>query len=138
MNTKHRLSGVLAIVILGFAGLGCGGTEIPGVADDSNRSAADQFIDAAYRGDVAKMKTLLAQDATLVKAHGERGTTPLLEAARAGQNGAVQLLLEHGADPMARDEAGDTPGNAAMVERHPDTAKIIAEAMNAKRGAAAQ
>jgi ankyrin repeat protein len=37
------------------------------------------------------------------------GYTPLHSAARAGRSELVELLLEHGADPNARDPAGTTP-----------------------------
>ncbi len=68
------------------------------------------FFDACARGHVDLLRRLLAEDPSLSRAsdpgarHG--GWTGLHTAARSGQLAAVRVLLEHGADPNAR-EAGD-------------------------------
>ena len=46
--------------------------------------------------------------------------TPLFEAIRAGDSGAVQDLLKHGADLHTRNDIGDTPLMAAAhLEAYP-------------------
>ncbi len=62
------------------------------------------FFAACRAGDVATLRPLLAGDVGLVRERDAAGSTGLHLAAR--QVDAVRLLLEHGADPNARD-AGD-------------------------------
>lgn len=66
---------------------------------------AAQLFDACEKGDIARLRELLDRDPKLVFLH-RRGWTGLHSAAQRGHVGAVQLLLEHRADPNAR-EAGD-------------------------------
>jgi ankyrin repeat protein/catechol 2,3-dioxygenase-like lactoylglutathione lyase family enzyme len=73
-------------------------------------SNAARFVEACATGDVAAVRELLAKEPELVRAEQpdapHRGWTGLHAAARGGRHDVVRLLLEHGADPRAR-EAGD-------------------------------
>lgn len=68
------------------------------------------FFDACTKGDVDVLRGILANDPGLVRASfpdsPHHGWTGLHEAAKRGRANAVRLLLEHGADPNAR-ESGD-------------------------------
>jgi len=72
--------------------------------------AVDRFFAACAKGDVESLRGLLGNDPGLVRTNNPasqfHGWTGLHEAAKHGQTGAVRLLIEHGADPNAR-EAGD-------------------------------
>ncbi len=59
---------------------------------------------AAAAGDLDIMKLLLERHA-YIDAESPTGTTPLMLAAREGQEDAVQLLLEEGADASLKDRA---------------------------------
>jgi len=68
------------------------------------------FFEACARGDVEELRGLIANDASLVRASDPKapyqGWTGLHVTAKDGHVDAARLLLEHGADPNAR-EAGD-------------------------------
>ena len=136
VKTKSLLVGVLVVFSLVFAVGGCSGktaeSNLAGPSRNANLSIEDQVFNAAAEGDVAKLKSLLDQDKTLVDAYGQNGISPLHSAAMNGQNGAVKLLLEYGADPMVENDDGNNAINSANVEGHPDTAKILVDAAGAK------
>ena len=91
------------------------------------------FFDACAKGDVDVLRGLLAKDADLVHAENaerpHRGWTGLHAAAQHGQANAVGLLLEHGADPNAR-EAGDNTYamHWAAAGGHLDVVRRLADA----------
>lgn len=101
------------------------------VKRESDRKA--QFFAACERGDVEHAREQIAADPSLVRAananqpHG--GWTALHTAARSGQLEVVRLLLEHGADPNAR-EAGDNtyPLHWAAAARHLEIIRALLEA----------
>ena len=116
---------------------GCGAKEDVAMDQGSSSSEQDIFI-AASTGNVARLKTLLTADPTLIDAYGPNGKSPLHDAALAGQNAAVKYLLEQGADPMLADEDGNTAIGAALGNLHKDTAKIMQDAIAQKGGGSAQ
>jgi len=73
-------------------------------------SQVGEFVEACGKGDVRRARRMLAKDPTLARAvvpgRPHEGWTVLHEAARRARANIVRLLLEHGADPNAR-EAGD-------------------------------
>ena len=73
-------------------------------------------FDAAAVGRTRGLEELLEAEPDLAHARSGDGSTPLHLAARFDQRGAVELLLEHGADPSARDGEGQTPSELAGDE----------------------
>jgi len=88
-----------------------------------------QVIVAASKGDLDSLKALVESDPELVYVLGEENRTPLHYAAAYGHNDIVEYLLDNGADPLFEDTDGVCPQSTATQRGHPDTAKIIASAI---------
>jgi ankyrin repeat protein len=85
----------------------------------------EEMLQAAQRGDVAKVRQLLASDTTLVNAKGVHNKTPLHLAAGNGHKAVVELLLGHGADFTLRDHSNLTPLDRALESKHTDIAELL-------------
>ena len=70
--------------------------------------AATNLMAALRAGDRARFRSLLAATPDAIHKKGPGGATPLMQAVLYGDAEDVRLLLERGADPNARDEAGAT------------------------------
>jgi len=87
-----------------------------------------QVFDFAAKGELDKLKKLLAANPTLLQSRGNFDWTPLHYAAAYGQNAVVKYLLNSGADAKAEDENSFEPVAIAAQRNHPDTVKIFREA----------
>ena len=74
-------------------------------------------------GDYEAAKILLAHGIN-VNQKGEEGFTPLHQACSFGHKEIVQLLLDNGADPLAR-TAGDLPFTTARLSGHHEICELI-------------
>ena len=79
---------------------------------------------AASKGHTAMMRLLIENDA-YVDAESPNGTTPLMMAAFYASPNAVKLMLEEGADPLLRNQDGQTALDMALVKDKKLTAKYI-------------
>jgi ankyrin repeat protein/L-ascorbate metabolism protein UlaG (beta-lactamase superfamily) len=79
-----------------------------GLAALANASAlpAAEIHQAARAGDLAKVQALVTGDAGIVAATDDQGRTPLWHAAQRNRIEVARFLLEHKADPNARDSSG--------------------------------
>ena len=78
-------------------------------------SELDQLIDAAKRGDLAEVKSLLESRAELVYERDQSGATALHYAAFGGHRSVVEALVSKGADINATDsQFGATPAGWAI------------------------
>ena len=89
-------------------------------------STAD-LMDAASRGDVARLSAALEQGAES-DARDERGTTPLMVAAEHAHVEVVRALLAAGADANAEREGGITPLMHAAASGNAGIARLLLEA----------
>lgn len=97
---------------------------------------ADDLIDAAFRGDIVQLQSLLKKGVD-VNAKGTNGETALWMAAGAGHTEIVEALLERGADVNVKDKAyGATALYMAAQEGHTNAVKVLLESkanVNIKR-----
>ena len=82
----------------------------------TNLAFAGAIHDAARKGDLNKLKTLLQADPKLVGDRDKLGDTPLHSASFHGQFAAAQLLIDAGADVNARNNYGAfTPDDLGAI-----------------------
>lgn len=81
-----------------------------------------------FHGDVAAVKKLLEDDATLIAVRDAKNLTPLHVAASRGQSTVAQLLIDYGADIHGPTDDGEwTPLVFAAYRGHADVAKVLIE-----------
>ena len=89
---------------------------------------AREIIKAAKKGDSARVKALLAEDAELMNATDTDGSTPLHCATWKGQQDVVACLLAAGANVNARNQNthwGTTPLHAAAHANQAAIAQML-------------
>ncbi|MBG6221082.1 MULTISPECIES: ankyrin repeat domain-containing protein [unclassified Janthinobacterium] len=96
-----------------------------------NQSGWTALHYAAAAGDLPSMKIFLQRDAVL-DARAPANITPLMFAAREGQEDAVKLLLSWGADASVKSDHGWTATQFAQAADKPGVAAIIAAAQKAR------
>ena len=87
---------------------------------------------AATKGHVAVIRLLLDEHA-YIDASSPNGSTPLMMAAMYGTPAAVKLLLEAGADPMIKNVQGLTAIDFAQRGERKDSAEIVAAFVRARQ-----
>lgn len=85
----------------------------------------EEMLQAAQRGDVAKVRQLLASDTTLANAKGAHNKTPLHWAAEKNYPELAELLVTAGADINAEVSWGMTPLQWAANMGSRDVAEIL-------------
>jgi ankyrin repeat protein len=85
----------------------------------SSAALCDPIHGAAQKGDLAKIKALVAQDPSLISAKDKAGKTALHIAAEYNHKDVAEFLIASGADVNARDdEGGFTPLDLALSCYH--------------------
>ena len=83
--------------------------------------------DAVKYGGLDRVRTLLRENPECVNAKDDEGCTPLHYPFQDTQHGVemIELLIEHGADVNARDNAGHTPVDQMLRNGRPDLAEVL-------------
>jgi len=82
------------------------------------------------RNDVIK---ILIENHAYIDSSSPNGTTPLMMAVRGGFRETVQLLLDEDADPLIKNEAGDTALSWAEIAKQTDIVQTIRAKINSKK-----
>jgi ankyrin repeat protein len=115
---------------------GAGGGAAPAVEDYSwldylmggteTASPADTFYDAAREGDMAKVKSMLADDPSLVNSHESYlALVPLHGACYGGRLEMVKFLISKGADVNARSREGSAPIVEAVAKNDVEITRYL-------------
>src|SRR6187551_3106644 len=83
---------------------------------------------ATIEGNSDMVKSLVSSPGADVNATNERGSTPLLEAARYGHDDICRVLIAAGANIKAKDNDGKTALMLAVQNNHDDVVRILKEA----------
>jgi uncharacterized protein len=126
INTKYGEHGTTALMEAAFMGrddiarvlLAAGAN--PNVKSDTTGATALDM--AAPHTEILK---LLLEKGASVNVQRKGGSSPLEEAARAGNIDGVKLLLEAGANPELRNKDGKTALSKAVQYNHPEVVKLL-------------
>ena len=121
MKTHVALSLVLA---LSFLVAGCGQRSAPA----AHNAQTDALFRATIEGNTDMVKSLLSSPGADVNATNDRGSTPLLEAARYGHDDICRVLIAAGADVKARDKDGKTALMLAVQGDHDEVVRVLKQA----------
>jgi len=91
----------------------------------ANVALCGPIHDAAFDGDLARVRVLLKRNPALAKSKDAAGSTPLHYAAREDHTAVAALLLEYGADVNALDGEGATPLLEAMLDGKMDLVGLL-------------
>jgi ankyrin repeat protein len=83
------------------------------------------LIEACYKNDLEKVKSLLLEHGADPNLQAIDGWTVLLEASLGNNIDMVRLLLDHGADPNLQDSTGGTASKYASYFGRTDMVRLI-------------
>lgn len=94
----------------------------------AHNAQTDALFRATIEGNTDMVRSLLSSPGADVNARNERGSTPLLEAARYGHDDICRILIASGADLKAKDKDGKTALMLAIQGNHDDVVRVLKEA----------
>jgi hypothetical protein len=94
----------------------------------ARNSQTDALFRATREGNTDMVKSLVSSPGADVNATDERGSTPLLEAARYGHEDIARVLIAAGADLKAKDKDGKTALMLAVQGDHDEVVRILKQA----------
>ena len=91
-------------------------------------SQTDALFRATIEGNTDMVRSLVSRPGADVNATDERGSTPLLEAARYGHEDVTRVLIAAGADVKAKDNDGKTALMLAVQGNHDEVVRVLKQA----------
>jgi ankyrin repeat protein len=120
---KNPLAFIILLAIsLIIAGCGQRGATPP------HNAQTDALFRATVEGNTDMVKSLLSSPGADVNATNERGSTPLLEAARYGHEDICRVLIAAGANLKAKDKDGKTALMLAVQGDHDEVVRVLKQA----------
>jgi ankyrin repeat protein len=93
-----------------------------------SNSQTDALFRAVREGNTDMVRSLLSSPGADVNATDERGSTPLLEAARYGHEDICRVLIAAGADLKSKDKDGKTALTLAVQGDHDEVVRLLKQA----------
>ena len=118
---KSLLAFTILVISLLIAGCGQRGAA-------PRNAQTEALFRATIEGNSDMVKSLVSSPGADVNATNERGSTPLLEAARYGHDDICRVLIAAGANLKAKDNDGKTALMLAVQNNHDDVVRILKEA----------
>ena len=94
----------------------------------TNNAQVAALFRATREGNTDMVRSLLSAPGVDVNATDERGSTPLLEAARFGHDNICRMLIAAGAKLNARDRDGKTALQLAIQGNHDEVVQVLKQA----------
>jgi uncharacterized protein len=101
---------------------------VAGCSHKTANTQTNELFRATREGNTDMVKALLSSPGADVNATDERGSTPLLEAARYGHEDICRVLIAAGANLKARDTDGKTALMLAVQGNHDDVVRVLKQA----------
>ena len=118
---KNLLAFTILVMSLLVAGCGQRGAA-------PRNAQTEALFRATIEGNTEMVKSLVSSPGADVNATNERGSTPLLEAARFGHDDICRVLIAAGANLKAKDNDGKTALMLAVQNNHDDVVRVLKEA----------
>lgn len=96
--------------------------------ETARSSQTDALFRATREGNTDMVRSLVSTPGADVNATDERGSTPLLEAARYGHEDISRVLIAAGADIKAKDNDGKTALMLAVQGNHDEVVRVLKQA----------
>ncbi|XP_068560118.1 NAD-capped RNA hydrolase NUDT12 [Cebidichthys violaceus] len=91
----------------------------------AQEETVERFLDAAARGDLSQVSTLLSHVSSLVNRTGRSGWTALMFAARNGHYDVVEALLSHGCDKFSVNSSSQSAYDIAKFWGHRHVSNLL-------------
>jgi ankyrin repeat protein len=94
----------------------------------TNNAQVAALFRATREGNTDMVRSLLSAPGIDVNATDEKGSTPLLEAARYGHDNITRMLIAAGANLKAKDRDGKTALQLAIQGNHDEVVRVLKQA----------
>jgi len=94
----------------------------------TNNAQVAALFRATREGNTDMVRSLLSAPGIEVNATDEKGSTPLLEAARYGHDNITRMLIAAGANLKAKDRDGKTALQLAIQGDHDEVVRVLKQA----------